>query len=198
MTVCQAPTKIMLVLCLCLSFVGCSSGNSGSEPLPPPPVLSCNGTGPRSGASFPIVGEVEPNNDISTAFGVTIPTPTADKSVGLLVIGSVHDSLDPIDTISFTSSRTIKFFIKLCEDSCNIAAGSDRDGNPDSLDTSIAYFDVLDAAGVIMASTGANNPTENYKELCIEGGVITYLMVNANDTLNAAQNYKISAMETPF
>jgi hypothetical protein len=142
------------------------------------------------------VVEIEPNNDISTAFGVAIPSPTASQSVGLLVLGSVHDSLDPIDTIAFTSTRSIKFFIKLCEDSCNTASGNDKDGNPDSLDTSIAYFDVLDAAGMVMGSTRSNISTENYAELCIEGGVITYIQVIAGNTLNAAQGYRVSAMET--
>jgi len=36
---------------------------------------SCAGTGPVGSSSFPILGEVEPNDDISMAFGVMIPTP---------------------------------------------------------------------------------------------------------------------------
>jgi len=185
------PRKLILTLCLYLSLLGCSSGNSNGGPPPP----ACDGTGFVDSSSFPIVTEIEPNNDISTAFGVAIPSPTASQSVGLLVLGSVHDSLDPIDTIAFTSTRSIKFFIKLCEDSCNGASGNDEDGNPDSLDTSIAYFDVLDAAGMVMGSTRSNISTENYAELCIEGGVITYIQVIAGNTLNAAQGYRVSAME---
>ena len=181
---------IQLIVCLAMS--ACSGGSDGGGTLPP---QECDGTGPTSSIRFPIVTEIEPNNDISTAFGVAIPTPTADESVGLFVSGGVHDSLDPIDTISFTSSRTIKFFLKLCEDTCNIASGNDMNGNPDSLDTSIAYFDVLDAAGQIMTSTRTNASTENYAELCVEGGVITYIMVNANDTMDAIQDYNITAME---
>jgi hypothetical protein len=189
-----APLKPILVLCLCLSMLGCSSGSSNGGPPPPPP--NCEGVGARDSIRFPIVTEIEPNNDISNAFGVTVPTPTASESVGLLVLGSVHDSLDPIDTIAFTSTRTIKYFIKLCEDSCNGGSGNDKDSNPDSLDTSIAYFDVLDATGMIMGSSSTNISAENYTELCIEGGVISYIQILARNTLNAAQDYKITAMET--
>ena len=177
-------------------FAACSSGNDPPPLQPPPPPQSCAGTGPVSNIVFPIVSEVEPNDDIATAFGVTIPTPGPNAdSVGLLVNGNVHDTLDRVDTISFTSSRTIKFFFKLCESSCNSGSGNDKNGNPDSLDTTIAYFDVLDAAGSIMTSTRTNVSTENYAELCVDGGVITYIMVIANDTMNAPQEYKITAFE---
>jgi len=192
MAVRVAPRETMIVLCLCLSLQGCSNGNSNGGPPPPP---ACDGAGFVGSIVFPIVTEVEPNNDISTAFGVSIPTPTSDQSVGLLVIGSVHDSMDPVDTISFTSTRRIKYFVKLCEDSCNSGSGNDKNGNPDSLDTSIAFFDVLDASGNLMMSTQANNSTENYLELCVDGGVITYIMVVANDTMNALQEYKVTAFE---
>ena len=132
------------------------------------------------------------------AFGVIIPTPgpTTSDSVGLLINGNVHDTLDHVDTFSFTSSRTIKFFFKLCESSCNSGSGNDKNGNPDSLDISIAYFDVIDAAGNIMMSTQAKSSTENYIEMCVDGGVITYIKVVANDTMNAPQDYKITAFET--
>lgn len=189
------------VLCLFLSLLGCSGSNRGG-PTPTPPQLpppspppTCDGTGFVDRTTFPIVTEVEPNNDISTAFGVTIPTPMDRQSVGLSVNGTVHDSADPIDTIAFTSTRSIKFFIKLCEDTCNSISGNDKDGNPDSLDTSIAYFDVLDAAGMVIGSTSTNIATENYTELCIEGGVITYIQVIAYNTLTSAQAYKMTAME---
>ena len=186
---------IQLIVCLAMSSC---SGGSGGNGLPPPPPQSCAGTGPVGNLVFSFfVIEVEPNDDIATAFGVPIPTPGPNiDSVGLLVNGNVHDTLDRVDTISFTSSRTIKFFFKLCESSCNIASANDKNGNPDSLDTSIAYFDVLDAAGRTMASTRINVSTENYAELCVEGGVITYIMVIANDTMNTVQEYVITAIES--
>ena len=95
-------TAIQLTACLVLT--ACSGGgNGGSEPTLPPP-QSCAGTGFVGSTSFPIVGEVEPNDDISMAFGVIIPTPnsTTADSVGIIIIGNVHDTLDPVDTFSFT------------------------------------------------------------------------------------------------
>ena len=185
------------MLSFCLSVLGCSSGsgNGNPPPPPPPPPLACEGTGAVSSSRFPIVAEVEPNNDLASAFGVVVPAPTASQSVGLLVLVNVNDSLDPVDTISFTSTRTIEYFVKLCEDRCNSAAPLNRDGNPDSLDTSIAYFDVLDSVGSVIGSTRTNAATDNYVGLCIPGGVITYLQIIARDTMSAPQDYKITAME---
>jgi hypothetical protein len=185
-----------LFLFISMLVAACGGGSNGGSGPPPP--ASCAGTGPVGNIAFPLVSEVEPNDDISMAFGVTIPTPgsTAD-SVGIIISGNVHDTLDRVDTFSFTSSRTIKFFIKLCESFCNIASGNDSNGNPDSLDVSIAYFDVLDADGNIMTSTLANSSTENYAELCVDGGVITYIMVAANNTMNVLQDYRITVFETP-
>ncbi len=178
-------------------FLGSSFSLDDPTISSPPPPQSCAGTGPVGNLVIQFATEVEPNDDIATAFGVIIPTPGPNvDSVGLLVNGNVHDALDRVDTISFTSSRTIKFFFKLCESSCNFASGNDKNGNPDSLDTSIAYFDVLDAAGRTMASTRTNVSTENYAELCVEGGVITYIMVIANDTMNTVQEYVIAATES--
>jgi hypothetical protein len=178
-------------------LLGCSGGSGDLDRLPPelPPPPACEGTGPVSSSRFPIVTEVEPNIDLATAFGVVVPTPTASQSVGLLVLGAVHDSLDQVDTISFTSTRTIEYFVKLCEDSCNSGGPNNKDGNPDSMDTAIAYFDVLNAAGSVIGSTRTNLATENYARLCVAGGVITYLQIVARDTMNAVQEYKITAME---
>jgi hypothetical protein len=195
----QVPMRSIFVLSLYLSLAACSGGNEGGNARPPPPrpppPPTCDGVGLVSSTRFPIVTEIEPNNDLSTAFGVSIPTPAPDQSVGLLVGGSVYDSLDQVDTISFTSTRTIEFIVKLCEDICNSAAPNDKDGNPDSLDLSIAYFDVLDAAGSVVGSSRNNASTENYAGLRIEGGVITYVQVFARDTLSATQKYKLTAFK---
>ena len=105
-------------------------------------------------------------------------------------------ALPGVDTFSFTSSRTIPFFFKLCEASCNTGSGNDKDGNPDSLDVTIANFSVLDADGNVMMTTNGNNPTKNYGEVCVEGGVITYIAVRADNTMSSDQEYRLSAFET--
>lgn len=151
-----------------------------------------------------LVSEVEPNDDISMAYGVTIPTPTQPGDrVSIHIFGNVNDAADIADTFAFTSSRSKQFFFKLCEapppsplpvPTCNYFPGTGS--NSDSLNVSIAYFSVLDAAGNVLATTQANNSTENYVTTCVDGGVITYISVIANDTMNAPQDYVISASET--
>ena len=199
-----------LILFMCLLFSACgggSSGNGGGNQLPPPP-MACGTADNTAFSGLQVTAfqsEVEPNDDISTAYGVTIPTPTqpGDRVV-IQITGNVIDATDGVDTFSFTSSRSKQFFFKLCEapppaplpgPSCNYFPGV-INGNADSLDVAIAYFSVLDAAGNVLATTQANNSTENYLTTCIDGGVITYISVNANDTMNAPQNYVISASET--
>jgi len=185
------------ILIMCLLFAACGGGGGNNQPPHPVSCGPADDTAFSGTQGFPIVSEVEPNDDTSMAYGVTIPTPAqSGDRVGILINGNLHDTLDDVDTFSFTSSRSKEFFFKLCESICNSASGNDKDGNPDSLDISIAYFDVLDAAGNIMMSTQGNNSTENYVALCVDGGVITYIMVVANNTMNAPQDYVITAFET--
>ena len=193
---------IALFICLLVAACHGSSGSGGSNnnpnnSLPADPTL-CSAADPFSGSIvFPIVAEVEPNDDVSVAYGVTLPTPAqAGDRVGLVINGTVHGIADRMDTFSFASSRSRTFFFKLCESTCNMGSGNDRFGNPDSLDVWIAYFSVLDASGNVLITTETNQRTENYVRLCVPGGVITYIRVVANNTMNALQNYKISAVET--
>jgi hypothetical protein len=183
---------------LCLLIAACSGGSGGNGPPVGP--IACgpaDDTVFSGSVSFPIPLEVEPNDDISMAYGVNMPTPAQPEDrVGVLIRGDVSDVIDGADIFAFTSSRSKQFFFKLCESICNSGGGNDRNGIPDSLNTSIAYFSVLDAAGNVMMTTQANNPTENYGELCVDGGVITYIAVFANNTMNALQEYSLSAFET--
>jgi hypothetical protein len=186
------------IFLMCLLFAACSGGSGGKGPPEGP--IAC---GPADDTvysgrlSFPIVSEVEPNDDTSMAYGVNMPTPAQPGDrIGVLLGGNVSDVSDAADIFAFTSSRSKQFFFKLCEASCNSGGGNDRNGNPDSLNTSIAYFSVLDAAGNEMMTTQANNPTANYGELCVDGGVITYIAVFANNTMSALQDYTLSAFET--
>ena len=186
------------ILFMCFVFTACSGNSDGNGPPQGP--IACgpvDDTVFSGSIVFPIVSEVEPNDDISMAYGVTIPTPArAGDRVGILIQGAVIDAADSADTFSFTSSRSKQFFFKLCESICNTGSGNDKDGNPDSLDVSIAYFSITDAAGNVLMTTQANNSTENYGELCVDGGVITYIVVFANNTMNALQDYNMSAFET--
>ena len=124
---------IQLTVCLVLSGCG-GGGGSNAVGIITPPVgtPTCGATVPTSGAfkiTFPSVNEVEPNDDISTANPVNLPTPAAPEDrVGIIVLGSINDTSDLADTFSFTSSRTKQFFFKFCEASCNTGSGNDKDG----------------------------------------------------------------------
>jgi hypothetical protein len=199
-----------VVWAICLLFTACHSGGDGgsgagssnnSGSAPPPNTSACAANAPLP-SSFTLAlrfaSEIEPNDGMSTATVVTLPTPVqTGDGVGAVMMGRVNDSADVLDIFSFAAPRSRTFFFKLCESSCNTAAGNDSNGNPDSLDVSIAYFRVRDGSGNVLATTQASAPTQNYFELCVAGGVITYVEVVANSTRNASQNYSISAMERP-
>lgn len=191
------------LLCFaCFLFASCDEGGNG-----------CEGAGKLSGSSGCGVGsstpgnftlsvrrgvEVEPNNDLSTASVVQMPTRAAPGDlVGFVIEGSVNDASDHADIFSFTSSRSGRILFKLCESFCDTRYETDRYGNSDSLLVWIAYFDVLDADGKILATTVDDNPIENYGDIYIDAGVITYIVVYANDTLHLDQPYRISAVERP-
>ncbi len=180
-----------------LALAACGGSGNG---IPPVIIPTCGTTVPTSGAfriSFPFVDEVEPNGDISTAYPVSLGTlAVPEDRVGTIVLGSINDTSDLVDTFSFTSSRTIPFFFKLCEASCNTGSGNDKDGNPDSLDVMLANLSVIDANGNVMMTTNGNNRTENYGEVCVEGGVITYIAVRADNTMSSDQEYRVSAFES--
>jgi hypothetical protein len=187
----------------CVAFAACGGtgggGNESGGAGTPAVSSNCSGGPPISGSyklSVRSVDEVEPNDDVSTAFAVNMPIPAAAEDlVGIVIEGGVHDTMDRSDLYSFTSSRTRWFFFKLCESSCNTDSENDRHGNPDSLLVWTAHFSVLDADGRTIISTAGDNPIENYGEVCVDAGVITYIAVHANDTKNLVQPYRMSAFE---
>lgn len=188
---------VVLAACSGPGGDGNGSGRAGS------PSGSSNCSGPETSGSFRLSvrreGEVEPNDDISTAYAVNMPVPEAPEDlVGIVIEGSIHDSTDRTDIYSFTSSRTRWYFFKLCESSCSTDSENDRYGNPDSLLIWTAHFSVLDADGKAIISTLGDNPTENYGEVCVGAGVVTYIAVHANDTAGMEQPYRISALEIDF
>jgi len=163
---------------------------------------NCGGHVPNSG-SFAVrvrfADEVEPNDDLSTANALYMPVPDAPEDlIGIVVQGSFDDTMDRVDTYSFTRERSRWLFVKLCGLSCVPGSETDSNGNPDSLPVSIAHFNVLNADGELIATTAGHSLTENYGELCIDVGVITYIEVHAYNTLGLVQHYWISVYERDF
>jgi len=190
----------------CVLFSACGGSNgdlneSRGAGIPVRP-SNCGGHLPNTG-SFALkvryVDEVEPNDDVSTAYALDMPSPDAPEDLaGIVVQGSVDDMMDRVDTFSFTRSRKRWLFVKLCGLSCVPDSENGNDGNPDSLPVSIGHFNVLNANGELIATTAGHSQTENFGELCIDTGVITYIAVHAYNTLGLVQPYRISVFERDF
>lgn len=189
-----------------LFFAACGGsgggGNNDEGAAGPSGFQTCSGAAPamgNSGLSVRSLDEVEPNDDVSIAYAVNMPNPAAPEDfVGIIIEGTVHDTTDPTDIFAFALSRSRQVFFKLCESACETLSYDDRFGNPDVLPAWIAYFDVLDAEGKKLLSTKGHNPAENYGDTCIHAGVVVHIAVQANDTLNQVQPYRISAIETGY
>jgi len=190
----------------CILFAACGGSNGGSSEsrgtgVAPRP-SSCGGHLPISGSyAFHLrnVDEVEPNDDISTAFALDMPVPAASEDLGgIIVQGSVDDTVDRVDTFSITPARQRWLFIKLCGSSCAHGSQNDLNGDPDSLPVWIAHFNVLDADGRLVATSAARNLVENYEEVCLDSGVIYYISVHAFETNGLAHPYQISVFERDY
>lgn len=177
---------------MCLVLTACSGGSAGNSIEPPPKPISCGSIENEDSSSLlisSIATEVEPNDDFSTANALFIQNPPRPEDrVGASVQGHVTDTADATDTFSFTAQRTAGYYFKLCESFC-VNRFPTNNAFPDSLDVSIAYFEILDESGNVLMTTLANDPTENYGQLCIDAGVIKYMAVYANNTMNVAQEY---------
>ena len=173
-----------LLLLTGLALTACGGGDSQSPGLMLPPI----------GGAFSVFvtarSEIEPNDSIATANAQTLPAHGANADfVGFGVTGTVDDVLDPMDFSSFAASRKHDFSIRLCPSICT------QFDAISTIDTSIAYFEVLDQSGVLLLSSQGDIAAGNNQEVSIEAGPIYYLAVFAEDTAGAAQNYYIEMVE---
>ena len=179
----------VLFLLVNLALVACGGGGGGGD-IPQPP----GGTLPPIGVTFTLLvtarSEIEPNNSLATADAHTLPDHGANADyVGFGVIGTVNDTLDPADYFVFTASRAHDFTIRLCSSMCipfDVV---------DILDTSVAYFEVLDQDGTLLLSSQGDIVAGNIQDISIDAGVVYYLAVFAEDTVGATQSYYIEMVE---
>ncbi len=69
----------------------------------------------------------------------------------------------------------------------------------DNIDTSVAYFEILDQNGVLLLSSQGDIVAGNNQDINIDAGVAYYLAVFAEDTVGATQSYYIEMVEkAPF
>jgi len=188
----------------CILFTACGGGGSESKGVyeTPRPSL-CGGHLPNFTGSYAFrlrtVDEVEPNDDISTAFALDMPIAVAPEDLsGIIVSGNIDDTMDTVDTFSFTPSRKRWLFIKLCGTSCAHSSENDLNNDPDSLPVWIAHFNALDADGRLIATSRGRNLVENYGEVCLDPGVISYIEIIAFETNGLRHPYRLSLFERDF
>lgn len=147
-----------------------------------------------------IRNEVEPNNDLSEADGHTFPAHGSNADyVGFGVIGSVDDTNDPQDYFIFTASRAHAFTIKMCPSETGGIPSCAPFSTIEIIDTSVAYFEVLDQNGVLLLSSQGDIEAGNFQDINLDAGVAYYLGVFAEDTVGASKNYVIETVErTPL
>ena len=63
------------------------------------------------------------------------------------------------------------------------------------MDTSVAYFEVLDQNGTLLLSSQGDILAGNIQDVSINAGIVYYLAVFAEDTVGATQNYYIEIVE---
>jgi hypothetical protein len=125
-----------------------------------------------------------------------MPTHGADADyVGFGVIGTVNDTADPADYFVFTASRPHVFTIQMCPSMIVGDSPCSPFNRINIIDTSIAYFEVLDQNGVLLLSSQADIVAGNFQDISIDAGVAYYLAVFAEDTVGAAHSYYIVTVE---
>jgi len=199
----NSPAEQGLVNLVCFIFTlgqpGCFDNDGVSAPAtstttPIPNAPGCNGPDrcvPGSTTAYSTAYDVEPNNGIATAFSVSLPIPqNSEYRVGFFANGTINNLTDGIDTYAFTAARSRTFGIQICAptppDIC-------RNG---SLDLSAAYFSVLDQFGSVLLSSQGDTVSGNYQEMPIDAGVLYYVMVVAEDTMNVDREYTLRVFET--
>lgn len=134
--------------------------------------------------------EVEPNDSISTANPIALPSLPSNPAVliGFSASGAISNLTDGVDTYSFTAARTRTYVFDLCASTAT-ACGQFN------LDVGIAYFNVLDQFGNVLLSTQDDDINGNHGELSINAGVLYYVMIIAENTMNGVQLYEQHAVE---
>ncbi len=178
------------------------SGSSGPTTTPPPPPTTPPPpptTPPVTVYTSPLIlssaFDVEPNNSISAASVASFPTPFfPEQNVGFSVRGTINNLTDGIDTYAFTAVRSRTFRFELCssqEASCTLLLTADR-----SLDVEIAFLTVVDQFGTVLLSSQGDTVNRNVQKMSIDAGVLYYVMVIAEDTMNEDRDYKLNVFET--
>ena len=178
----------------CLDNDGVSAPDTSTTTTPIPNAPGCNGPDrcvPGSTSVYSTAYDIEPNNSIATASVASLPAAqNFERRLGFVANGTINNLTDGVDTYAFTAARSRTFGLQICAptppDIC-------RNG---SLDLSLAYFSVLDQFGNVLLSSQGDTVSGNYQQMHIDAGVLYYVMVLAEDTMNVDREYTLRVFET--
>jgi len=180
---------------LSMSACGGSGGGGNKPPDNEPPGGGLPPIGTMISVTVTAQSEFEPNDSLVEAEARTMPVPgaTADY-VGFGVIGGVNDTTDLADFFLFTAHRDHIFTVQMCD-----SFFCEPVGNGQPIDTSVAYFEVLDQNGTLLMSSQGDITAGNHQEVSITAGLVYYLAVFPDDTVGATESYYIEMVEKlPF
>ena len=192
-----AEQGVLNIICFIVSLgqPGCLDNDGISPPAssPQPNAPGCNGPDRCIEGSTSIYSsafDIEPNNSIATASVVSLPAAqNFERRLGFVANGTINNLTDGVDTYAFTAARSRTFGLQICAptppDIC-------RNG---SLDLSVAYFSVLDQFGNVLLSSRGDAVNGNYQQIHIDAGVLYYVMVLAEDTMNVDREYTLRVFE---
>ena len=194
-----------VILAILTGGIGCiaeilgvpvSTGSGSSNPITttPPPEPPTTPPPPVESAEFyplisRVVYDVEPNDSMSTASAASLATgQVPEQRVGFSAYGAINNLTDGVDTYAFTAARSRTFVFALTH----------RDPTTDGiLDVATAYFSVLDQYGtVLLSSQGDTRFGNGQHAMRIDAGVLYYVMVVAEDTVNEEQKYTLRVSES--
>ena len=191
-----------LVAFVCLALTACSSGGGGgggnnggnSGGGNPPPGGGSGGGFPGIVFAGPPVVEVyleaEPNDTMVNATPVPLTDTVAAADVSIMVGDVDIVGGDVFDYFSITANYSREHVVQLCADNCTLGS------NTGNLPENTAYFDVLDAAGNIIASSATDASDSNILEVDLSAGVIYYVVVTGVNTPSPSQFYSAIIIDT--
>ena len=177
---CPALVAVMTAGLGCLGNVTVTSppppaGPPPASPPPPPP--------PPPGSNVVRMQfhvEYEPNDTLDNANPVSFRSASQDEHIGIDITGAVNQADDTADFFIFTPSRSGRFLVYLCTETCTEPLQSDE-----------VYLMVYDQSQSTVASTPIGAFEMQHLGVDLVAGLAYYVEVNGYNTGSSAQDYRL-------
>ena len=186
-----SQTLAVLTVGLCLFGQVSYSSAPDSQVQPPPPATSGSSSTPPAPSSTPPAPssntvvmhrlvEFEPNSTLNNANPVAFRNATAEKHIGIEIIGSISQTDDTSDFFIFTPPRSGHFLVYLCDESCRETLHSEQ-----------VYLMVYDQSQSTIASTPVGSVVKQQLGVDLLMGLAYYVEVNGYNIGPSPVNYKL-------